>query len=144
MVQNGGDIVWPFVRNPDVALHHTKEFSTDYSLQDFVFRHGSLRRRRFAGIAKGFQVTISAHVIAEMAFPLFDDRISLRLDQSGGLDGLLVLGLSCFVPFLVFDVFGQPALVSVPVTSVELIHGVGIGIETVDGIRSDLFLLASV
>lgn len=61
-----------------------------------------------------------------MAFLFFDDRIPLRLDQGGVFCGLVVLCLAGLMPFLVFDVFGKPAIVAVPVASVELVDGVGV------------------
>ena len=45
---------------------------------------------------------------------------------------------------LILDILGQPTLVTVPVAPVELVDGVGIGVVTVDGIRTDLLFLADV
>ena len=79
-----------------------------------------------------------------MIFPLLDDFVSLSLDQTGGLHGLVVLGLTDFTPFLILDILGHPTLVTVPVALVELVDGVGIGVVAVNGIRTDLLFFAGV
>lgn len=125
----------------DVVLSspdHAKESSLGNGFQDFGFVDRTLWCRWFLGVAEGLQLGITAHVISKMTLPVFDDFIRLCLDERGGLDVLGALDLSPFSPLLIFNVLGHPAVVTVPITPVELIDGIGVGAVTVDVIRSDL------
>lgn len=79
-----------------------------------------------------------------MTFPFLDDFIALRPDELCGLGGLVEFGLTGLLLFLVFDVFRHPALMSVPVTSVELEDCICSRVVAVDGIRADLLFFAGV
>ena len=84
------------------------------------------------------------HVVAELAFPFLDKTIPLRLNQGRCFDGLVVPALSPFSPFLILDIFGKPTVVSVLVTSVELVDGVTTGVVSVDGTRAYLLFFPRV
>jgi hypothetical protein len=53
-------------------------------------------------------------------------------------------GLPSFSSFLIRHLLRHPTVVTVPVAPVELVDDVGIGVVTVDGIRTDLLFFAGV